>query len=137
MKARTIVAKVFAGAVYGIEAAEATNHRINQLIAATIDVFRPRNDNHNTDWFFSNYLTDKADIDPIVQFLPGRPCSCGEQHARKPSSPTNPRGFYNRMPPVVASGHASCDVVSLPGDAREWHLNASAMFITNATLLNY
>ena len=58
-KAKAILAKVYAAAFYGIEAAEAPVAKIATLIAAIIDVFRSRNDNHNVDWFFFVFFGDK------------------------------------------------------------------------------
>ena len=60
MKARTIIAKTYAGAFYGIEAAEVALGRIHQLTAVAIDVFRSRNDNHNIDLLFAAFLSDEG-----------------------------------------------------------------------------
>ena len=51
-KAKAILAKVYAPAFYGIEAAEVPVAKIASLIAAIIDVLRSRNDNHTVDSFF-------------------------------------------------------------------------------------
>ena len=45
-KAKAIVVKVYAIALYGIEAAGITTSKVAQLTAAAIDVFRSRNDTH-------------------------------------------------------------------------------------------
>ena len=63
-KAKAIVAKVYAVAFYGIEAAKVATSKVNQLTAAVIDVFRSRNDSHNTDWFFTAFFEDSSDLDP-------------------------------------------------------------------------
>jgi len=39
-KARAIVAKIYAGALYGVEAAAISTHELNKLTACVIDVFR-------------------------------------------------------------------------------------------------
>ena len=56
MKARAIITKTYAGDFYGIEAADATLGRINQLTAVVVVVFRSRNDNHTSDCFFRRLL---------------------------------------------------------------------------------
>ena len=84
MKARAIITKVYAGALYGVEAAEATGHRINQLTAAVIDVFRSRNDHHSVDWFFSSFLNEHADLDPIVQTITMRILQLRRTTCKKP-----------------------------------------------------
>ena len=86
MQARSIIAKISAGALYGAEAAETTSHRINQLTAATIFVFRSRNDNNNIDGFFSSFLADKVDIDPIVQIFTRRAMQITRTTCQKPEA---------------------------------------------------
>ena len=84
MKARAITIKNLAGALYGTEAGEATCYRIKQLTADIIDVFRSRNDHHVTGWFFSNFLTDKVDLDPIVQIFTRRVLQLRRTTCKKP-----------------------------------------------------
>ena len=48
-KARAIAAKVYAGAFYGVEAAQVTPAKLAKMSAAVIDVFRSRNNSHNAD----------------------------------------------------------------------------------------
>ena len=50
-KVKAIHAKVYASAMYGIEAAAVTPAKIAKLAATVIDVFRSRNNNHNADRF--------------------------------------------------------------------------------------
>ena len=84
MKARTIVAKIYVGALYGVEAAEATHRRITQLTSAVIDVFRPRNNHHSVDWFFSNYLSSEVGLDPIVPIFSRRILQLRRTACKKP-----------------------------------------------------
>ena len=46
-KAKVILSKVYAGAMYGVEAAGASPMKVANLTAAVIDVFKNRNNNHN------------------------------------------------------------------------------------------
>ena len=39
--------------------------KLNQLIAAVIDVFRSRNDHHDADWFLTAFFQDNQDLDPL------------------------------------------------------------------------
>ena len=68
-KTRIIHAKFFAAAFYGIEAAEATPAKIAKLTAAIIDAYRSKNNDHNTDRFFTTLTTDKQETDPLAQIL--------------------------------------------------------------------
>ena len=54
-KARAIITKIYAGALYGIEASSITTAELNTMTAAVINVFRTRNDSHHADWFFTVY----------------------------------------------------------------------------------
>ena len=68
-KAGIILAKTYAAAFYGIEAARMTPVKIAKLTAAVIDAFRSKNDNHNTDRFFGTMSEESKDLDPVVQIL--------------------------------------------------------------------
>ena len=66
-KARAIITKIYAGALYGIEASSITTGELNTFVAAVINVFRPRNDSHHADWFFTSNATNNQDLDPYSQ----------------------------------------------------------------------
>ena len=68
-KAKAILSKVYAAAFYGIEAAEGPAADGASLTAAIIDVFWSRNDNRHVGWFFSAFLGDKKEIDPMAQIF--------------------------------------------------------------------
>ena len=71
-KVKAIHAKVYASAMYGIEAAAVTPAKIAKLAASVIDVFRWKNNNHNADRFFTTLTPDDKDIDPVVEILARR-----------------------------------------------------------------
>ena len=71
-KARAIAAKVYAGAFYGVEAAQVTPAKLAKMSAAVIDVFRSRNNSHNADRFFATLTSAKNDLDPTVQIFTRR-----------------------------------------------------------------
>ena len=48
-KCMAIRTKIYAAAMYGIEAAEVTPQKIAKITAGVIDVFRSKNENHNVD----------------------------------------------------------------------------------------
>lgn len=54
MKIRTILTKVYAAALYGIEAARVTPDKVGKLAAAVVDAFRSRNNSHNVDIFLNH-----------------------------------------------------------------------------------
>ena len=66
-KARAIITKIYAGALYGIEASSITTAELNTMIAAVINVFRTHNDSHHADWFFTANSTTTQDLDPYTQ----------------------------------------------------------------------
>ena len=69
-KIGVILAKIYASAFYGIEAARVSPQKVAKLSAGVIDAFRSRNNNHNADRFFTTIGGDeKKDMDPIVQIL--------------------------------------------------------------------
>ena len=70
--ARAILSKVYAGAMYGVEAASASPQKIAGLAAAVIDVFKSRNNNHNANQFFSTITESKSDLDPTAQIFARR-----------------------------------------------------------------
>ena len=65
-------AKIYASAMYGIEAAAVTPAKIAALAASIIDVCRSRNDNHNAGRFFTTLTADKDDVDPVVEVMARR-----------------------------------------------------------------
>ena len=71
-KTKLILAKTFAAAMHGVEAAEVQPAKFAGLTAAVIDTFRSRNDNHNTDRFFATLSEETKDLDPVVQSFGGR-----------------------------------------------------------------
>ena len=71
-KAKVILAKVYAGAMYGVEAASATPQKIGSLTAAVIDGFKSKNNNHNAKQFFSTITYSKNDLGPAAQFFARR-----------------------------------------------------------------
>ena len=68
-KVKVILAKIYAGALYGVEAAQASPQKVAKLSAAVIDAFRSRNNNHNADRFFATISESKNDIDPMTQIF--------------------------------------------------------------------
>ena len=68
-KARIIATKVYAAALYGVEASQMTPAKIARLSAAVIDTFRSRNNSHNADRFYTTLTTTKNDLDPAAQIL--------------------------------------------------------------------
>lgn len=72
MKTNAILAKVYAVAVYGIEASKVPMRRTAELTTFVVDVFRSRNNTHDTDWFLATFTDDKRDIDPQSQILTRR-----------------------------------------------------------------
>jgi hypothetical protein len=73
-KIRAIISKIYAGAMYGVEAAGATPVKVASLTAAVIDVFKSRNNNHNANQFFSTIIGSKDDLDPRCRFSREEPC---------------------------------------------------------------
>ena len=71
-KVKAIHAKIYASAMYCIEAAAVTPAKIAALAANIIDVFRSKNDNHNADRFFTTLTADKDDVDPVVEIMARR-----------------------------------------------------------------
>ena len=68
-KVRIILAKVYAGALYGVEAAQATPQQIAKLAAAVTDAFKNRNNNHNASRFFTTISPSRNDLDPVAQIF--------------------------------------------------------------------
>ena len=66
-KTGIILAKTYAAALYGIEAARVPPAKVAKLTAAVIDAFKTRNNNHNADRFFATLTNDEKDLDPVVQ----------------------------------------------------------------------
>ena len=71
-KARAILSKVYAGAMYGVEAASASPQTIGNLTAALRDVFKNKNNNHNANQFFAAITESKNDLDPMAQIFARR-----------------------------------------------------------------
>ena len=71
-KAKVIFAKVYVGAMYGIEAAITTPKKIGSLTAAVIDVFKSKNNNHTANQFFSTINESRSDLDPAAQIFARR-----------------------------------------------------------------
>ena len=69
MKAKAIGAKTYTAAFYGIEAAEMAPSKMARFAAAVIDVYRNRNNNHNTDNCFTT-LTDDPHFCVIRTTIP-------------------------------------------------------------------
>ena len=74
MKVRVIEAKVYAAAMYGIEAAEVIITKVAKLTAEVVDAFRSRNNDHHVDKFFSTISDDKQELDPTCKSSQGGPC---------------------------------------------------------------
>jgi len=68
-KVRVIHSKIYAGALYGVEAPGATPAKVASLTAAVVDVFKSRNNNHNANQFFSTIVASKSDFDPAAQIF--------------------------------------------------------------------
>ena len=63
-KAKVIWAKFYAGIFYGMEAKDLSQGKLATLTASVTDVFRARNNNHDTDWFFACCSEGKG-LDPV------------------------------------------------------------------------
>ena len=85
-KTRIIHAKIYAAAMYGIEAAEATPPRIAKLTAAIIDAYRSKNNDHNADRFFATLTSDKSELDPVAQILMRRTLQIRRAACKKPEN---------------------------------------------------
>ena len=68
-KVHAILAKVYATAFYGIEAAYVAPGQIAKLTSAVIDVFKRRNNDYNVDLFFTTLTEEEQELDPMVQQL--------------------------------------------------------------------
>ena len=71
-KAKVIISKIYAGAMYGVEAAGASPTKVAGLTAAVIDVFKSRSNNHNANQFFSTITGSNTDLDPQAQMFARR-----------------------------------------------------------------
>ena len=71
-KVGIILAKTYAAAMYGIEAARVPPAKVAKLTAAVIDVFKARNNNHNVDRFFASLSEEDRELDPMVQIFARR-----------------------------------------------------------------
>ena len=71
-KLAAIRVKVYAAAMYGVEAAEIAPAKMANMSVAVIDVFKSRNDNHNADRFFTTIAVDKDEIDPMIEVFARR-----------------------------------------------------------------
>ena len=71
-KIRAINGKIYAGALYGVEAAKIAPAKLARLSAAVIDAFMARNDNHNADRFYTTLTKAKDEVDPVVQVFSRR-----------------------------------------------------------------
>ena len=71
-KIRVINGKVYAGALYGVEAARIVPAKMARLSAAIIDAFRVRSDNHNADRFYTTITKAKDELDPVLQVFSRR-----------------------------------------------------------------
>ena len=71
-KVRILHTKVYAAAMYCVEAAEVAPAKVARLAAAVIDAFRFKNDNHNADRFFTTLADNSKDLDPVVEILARR-----------------------------------------------------------------
>ena len=85
-KIRAIISKVYAGAMYGVEAAGATPTKVASLTAAVIDVFKSRNNNHNANQFFSTITGSKVDLDPQVQIFARRAMQVRRTACKRPET---------------------------------------------------
>ena len=72
MKIRVIESKVFAAAMYGIEAAEVSVNKVAKLTTQVIDAFRSRNNDHNVDKFFTTISNSEQELDPNIQIFTRR-----------------------------------------------------------------
>ena len=86
MQIRAITSKIFAGAMYGVEAAGATPNKVAGLTAAVIDVFKSRNNNHNANQFFSTITGSKVDLDPQVQIFARRAMQIRRTACKRPET---------------------------------------------------
>ena len=66
-KVGIILAKTYAAALYGVEAAKVQPAKVAKLSAAVVNVFRGRNTNRNIDRFYTTLTDEAKDLDPVVQ----------------------------------------------------------------------
>ena len=66
-KVGIILAKTYAAALYGVEAAKVQPAKLAKRAAAVVNAFRGKNTNRNTDRFYTTLTGDAKDLDPVVQ----------------------------------------------------------------------
>ena len=93
-KVKTIHAKVYGVALYGIEAAHAQPTKDAKLAAAVIDVFRSKNNCHNAVRLVTTITEEKNDIDPMAQIFARRVLQVRRTCAKK-------RGAEERFKRVI------------------------------------
>ena len=82
---RLFLPKVYAGAMYGVEAASASPNKIGSLAVVVIDVFKSRNNNHNANQFFTTIPRSKNDQDLAAKIFPGRVMQVMRTVCKKPT----------------------------------------------------
>ena len=90
------MAKIYAAASYGIEAAGTPVAKIATFIAVVIDIFRSRNNNHDIDWFFAG-CSEGKDLDPANQVLIRRCLEFRRAVCKRPQPKENIRSCLRCM----------------------------------------
>jgi len=85
-KIKAIATKIYAGALYGIEATQLGPAKIAKLSAAVIDTFKSRNNSHNANRFYATLTPAKNDLDPAAQILARRVMQVRRTCAKKPGA---------------------------------------------------
>ena len=85
-KIRVIATKVYAGALYGVEATQLDPAKIPRLSAAVIDTFRSPNNSHNANRFYTTLTPTKSDLDPCAQILARRVMQIRRTCAKEPGA---------------------------------------------------
>ena len=98
---RAIISKVYAGAIYEVEAAGASPVKVASLTAAVIDVFKSRNNNHNANQFFSTITGSKNDLDPQVQIFARRVLQVRRTACKRPEAAER----FRKIPTTYAGKH--------------------------------
>ena len=86
-KAYAILAKIYPGGLYGVEANDVSEHLIAKLFAAVLDVFRCQSDIHDADFMYTALSNGThKELDPTVQILIRRSLEMRRAICKRPGS---------------------------------------------------
>ena len=100
-KIRVIATKVYAGALYGVEATQLAPAKIARLSAAVIDTFRSRNNSHNANRFYTTLTPTKTDLDPCAQILARRVMQIRRTCAKQPGAEEKLKRVVNKTKKAI------------------------------------